>query len=260
MPVIHCAAKVLFLRYFYSHAEFDEKIFIFCPFCRIYTFFIGNAYNNSMNTLHFYKPRRTVCLRAGFLRAAATAVVCASTVLCFVSCENGTVPLFGGKEAVSIACPSWMYDEGAHNGSPQAYALYIDSGRGVQKIALTPNAFFAGGTNRHTLKVVLPKNRVTPFLFYRGETDAKPQGCVYPYDTCANVSGGFTAFVLYKVLLSAGQSEQSEENVFERASLFNWQKLAALMDSYEDPWILNDELMAQKIAEGKFSMRHIKKK
>ena len=210
-----------------------------------------------MNTLHFYKPRRTVCLRAGFLRAAATAVVCASTVLCFVSCRNGTAPLFGGKEVVSIVCPRWFYEEGAQSGLPQAYALYIDSSMRVQKIALAPNVLLSGGAQEQKLKVVLAKNRVTPFLFYCGETDTKPQGCVYPYDTCANVSGGFTAFVLYKVLLS---DAANAESMYERASLFNWQKLAALIDSYEDPWILNDELMAQKIAERKFSARHIKKK
>lgn len=210
-----------------------------------------------MNTLHFYKPRRTVCLRAGFLRAAATAVVCASTVLCFVSCANGTAPLFGGKEAVSIACPSWMYDEGAQAVLPQAYALYIDSDGSVQKIALAPNGLCADGAQEQKLKVVLAKNRVTPFLFYCGETDVKPQGCVYPYDTRASVSGGFTAFVLYKVLLS---DAANAESMYERARLFNWQKLHALISAYEDPWVLNDDLMVQKIAEGKFNVRHIKKK
>ncbi|MGI5076758.1 hypothetical protein [Treponema maltophilum] len=204
-----------------------------------------------MNTLHFYKP-----LHAGVLCAAACALY-ASVTLCFVSCQNGTSAFFGGKGAVSIACPRRFYEEGAQADSSQAFALYIDSSMRVQKIALTPNAFFAGGANRQTLKVVLAKNRVTPFLFYRGETDAKPQGCVYPYDTCANVSGGFTAFVLYKLLLS---DAANAENMYERASLFNWQKLHELISAYEDPWILNDELMTQKIAEGKFGMRYIKKK
>ena len=207
-----------------------------------------------MKILLFYKP-----LHAGVLCAAACALY-ASVTLCFVSCQNGTAPLFGGKEVVSIACPRWFYEEGAQGGSDAGYALYIDSSMRVQKITLAPNALLSGGANRQTLKVVLAKNRVTPFLFYRGGTDTKPQGCVYPYDTHASVSGGFTAFVLYKVLLSAGQSEQSEENVFERASLFNWQKLHALISAYEDPWILNDELVTQKIAEGKFGMRYIKKK
>ncbi len=210
-----------------------------------------------MNILHFYKPLRTVCLRAGFLRAAASAVVCACAIFCFVSCENGTSAFFGGKEAVSIVCPRRVYEEGAQADSSQAFALYIDSSMRVQKIPLASNALCAGGVNEQTLKVVLAKNRLTPFLFYCGETDAKPQGCVYPYDTHASVSGGFTAFVLYKVLLS---DAANAESIYERASLFNWQKLAALIDSYEDPWILNDELMAQKIAERKFSARHIKKK
>ena len=150
-----------------------------------------------------------------------------------------------------------MYDEGAQAVLPQAYASYIDSDGSVQKIALAPNALLSGGAQEQKLKVVLAKNRVTPFLFYCGETDAKPQDCVYPYDTHASVSGGFTAFVLYKLLRS---DAANAENMYERARLFNWQKLAALIDSYEDPWILNDELMVQKIAEGKFGMRHIKKK
>ena len=205
-----------------------------------------------MKILLFYKP-----LRAGVLCAAATAVVCASTVLCFVSCADGTAPLFGGKEAVSIACPRRFYEDGAQGVLPQAYALYIDSSMRVQKITLAPNAILSGEANRQTLKVVLAKNRVTPFLFYCGETDTKPQGCVYPYDTHASVSGGFTAFVLYKLLLSG---TANAENMYERARLFNWQKLHALIKAYEDPWVLNDELMTQKIAEGKFGMRHIKKK
>ena len=204
-----------------------------------------------MNTLHFYKP-----LHAGVLCAAACALY-ASVTLCFVSCQNGTAPLFGGKEAVSIACPPWFYEEGAQAVLPQAYASYIDSDGSVQKIALAPNALLSGGANRQTLKVVLAKNRVTPFLFYRGGTDTKPQGCVYPYDTHASVSGGFTAFVLYKLLLS---DAANAENMYECASLFNWQKLNVLISAYEDPWVLNDELMTQKIAEGKFGMRYIKKK
>lgn len=217
-----------------------------------------------MNTLHFYKPRRTVCLHAGVLRAAAcalrTKVLCASVLcatLCFVSCRNETSAFFGGKEVVSIACPRWFYEEGAQADSSQAFALYIDSSMRVQKIPLAPNALLSGGVNEQTLKVVLAKNRLTPFLFYCGETDVKPQGCVYPYDTHASVSGGFTAFVLYKLLLSGAANA---ENMYERARLFNWQKLNALISTYEDPWVLNDELMVQKIAEGKFSVRHIKKK
>ena len=217
-----------------------------------------------MKILLFYTLRKAVCLHAGVLRAAAcalrTKVLCASVLcatLCFVSCRNGTSAFFGGKEVVSIACPRRTYNEGAQADSSQAFALYIDSDWSVQKIALAPNGLCAGGANGQTLKVVLAKNRLTPFLFYCGETDTKPQGCVYPYDTHTSVSGGFTAFVLYKLLLS---DAANAENMYECASLFNWQKLAALIDSYEDPWILNDELMAQKIAEGKFSMRHIKKK
>ena len=153
-----------------------------------------------MKILLFYKPLRTVCMRAGVLCAAACALY-ASVTLCFVSCENGTSAFFGGKEAVSIACPRWFYEEGAQGGSDAGYALYIDSDGSVQKIALAPNGLCAGGANRQTLKVVLAKNRVTPFLFYRGGTDTKPQGCVYPYDTHASVSGGFTAFVLYLSLI-----------------------------------------------------------
>lgn len=234
-----------------------------------------------MKLLHFYIPQNAVCLHRRFLHVfslrseptAATAsrgarrvrafcarVLCASALcaaLCFMSCRNGTAPLFGGKEVVSIACPRWFYEEGAQSGLPQAYALYIDSDGSVQKIALAPNALLSGGAQEQKLKVVLAKNRVTPFLFYRGGTDTKPQGCVYPYDTHASVSGGFTAFVLYKLLLS---DAANTENIYERASLFNWQKLHAFISAYEDPWILNDELMVQKIAEGKFGMRHIKKK
>ena len=209
-----------------------------------------------MNTLHFYMPRNAVCLHAGVLCAAACALY-ASVTLCFVSCRNGTSAFFGGKEVVSIVCPRRTYNEGAQADSSQAFALYIDSSMRVQKITLASNALLSGGANRQTLKVVLAKNRVTPFLFYRGGTDTKPQGCVYPYDTHASVSGGFTAFVLYKLLLSG---TANAGNMYERASLFNWQKLHALISAYEDPWILNDELMTQKIAEGKFGMRYIKKK
>ena len=212
-----------------------------------------------MKILLFYKP-----LHAGVLCAAAcalrTKVLCASVLcatLCFVSCRNGTSAFFGGKEAVSIVCPRRTYNEGAQADSSQAFALYIDSSMRVQKIPLAPNGLCAGGGNGQTLKVVLAKNRVTPFLFYRGGTDTKPQGCAYPYDTHASVSGGFTAFVLYKLLLS---DAANAENMYERASLFNWQKLHALISAYEDPWILNDELMTQKIVEGKFGMRYIKEK
>ncbi|WP_428771018.1 hypothetical protein V1L52_04010 [Treponema sp. HNW] len=130
-----------------------------------------------------------------------------------------------------------------------AYLLFVDEKGMARKVSLS-----AGPDE---ICLILPKNRVTPFLFFAGEADTRPFGSVYPYDTASDKAGGFTAFILYRLFIC---SQNDSQTIYERIRYFNWAKLKAAVSVYEEPWALDDVLIAEKIAEGTFNSRHIKKK
>lgn len=161
------------------------------------------------------------------------------TLLCLSTCRQPTIPFFGTHEKVVLKIPQPDF----------TYLLFIDETGTARKSALSPG--------EGELRLVVAKNRVTPFLFYTGEADTCPVGCIYPYDTASDKAGGFTAFVLYRLFIC---SENEEQKIYERISLFNWAKLKESVTVYEEPWKLDDALIAKKIAAGTFNSRHIKKK
>lgn len=180
------------------------------------------------------------------------------TVLCTAGCTQSTLPLFGTHEKISLRIPeqyrSQSTTQNEENSAPRrsvhsAYLFYIDEKGDARNILLHEG--------QGEIQLVLPKNRVTPFLFYMDETDIRPQGCIYPFGTKADKSGGFTAFILYRLFVL---SHNSNQTVYEHVSLFNWPKLNALICTYDDPWQLDDVLIAEKIAKGTFNGSHIRTK
>ncbi len=173
--------------------------------------------------------RKTVCAAPFFW----------GVLLCVSSCSQTAFPFFGTHEKIVLKVPD----------PEAAYLLFIDEKGEVQKITLS--------AGQGEVRMVVPKNRVTPFLFYTGEADTCPLGCVYPYDTVSDKAGGFTAFILYRLVTAVQVDGQKN---YERISLFNWVKLKEVISTYENPWILDDVLIAAKIETGTFNTRNIKKK
>ena len=160
--------------------------------------------------------------------------------LLYVSaCSQTAFPFFRTHEKVVLKVPD----------SNAAYLSFIDEKGQADKTALS--------AGQGEICPVLPKNRVTPFLFYTGEADSCPLGCVYPYSTVSDKAGGFTAFILYRLFTC---SQNGGQEIYERIQCFNWAKLKEAVSAYENPWILDDVLIAEKIAAGRFSARNIKKK
>lgn len=160
-------------------------------------------------------------------------------LLCVSACSQSAFPFFGTHEKVVLKVPQ----------ADAAYLLFVDEKGEVQKTTLS--------MGQDEVRMAVPKNRVTPFLFYTGEADSCPLGCVYPYDTVFDKAGGFTAFILYRLVTAVQVDGQKN---YERISLFNWAKLKTAVSTYEEPWTLDDALIAAKIETGTFNTRNIKKK
>ena len=173
--------------------------------------------------------RKTVCAGPLFF----------CVLLCVSSCSQTAFPFFGTHEKIVLKVPA----------PEAAYLLFIDEKGEGRKTTVS--------AGQSEVRMVVPKNRVTPFLFYTGEGDTCPLGCVYPYDTVSDKAGGFTAFILYRLVTC---SQTDGQKIYERISRFNWAKLKASVSTYEEPWTLDDALIAEKIAAGRFSSRNIKKK
>ena len=188
---------------------------------------------------------RMVC---SFLRAVLPLCVC----MCALSCAHNTIPFFGSHEKVVLTVPEQYRMYGVptvQNSQDRARLLYIGE-RGEAHTLILDN----GQTE---VCFVLPKNRVTPFLFYTRGSDTEPTGCIYPFNTESSRCGGFTAYILYRLFVL---SQNDSETVYKHLSRFNWVKLNDLICRRENPWKLDDALITEKIADGTFSARHIKEK
>ncbi len=126
--------------------------------------------------------------------------------------------------------------------SSNGYIVYIDENNLVQK-------------ESYGSDIVLKKNRLTPILCYTSDYDEKPLGCVYPFSTELDVHGGFAAWVVYKLLCC---SNEEPSLVHEYLTHFNWKKFLEILRKYENPWILDQELIFENISDRTFNIYSVK--
>ncbi len=122
------------------------------------------------------------------------------------------------------------------------YYIFIDENNSVQKVSDSSD-------------ILLAKNRLTPVLAYANDIDEKPRGFVYPYSETLDAYGGFSAWILYKLLVC---SNEESEKVHHYLSHFNWNRFLELISKYEDPWKLNQDLIFENISDRTFNVYSIK--
>ena len=122
------------------------------------------------------------------------------TILLFASCDTMY------KESVNVSTDNGI-----------TYYMYIDENNSVKKVY-------------DSVDISISKNRLTPILAYSSEVDENPLGCIYPYSSTPDVYGGFSAWILYKLLRC---SKEEPEKVHQYLSHFNWQRFSELIEKYE---------------------------
>ena len=123
-----------------------------------------------------------------------------------------------------------------------SYYIYLDENNDVKKVS-------------SVLDISVKRNRLTPILAYASEFDETPLGCVYPYATELDTYGGFSAWILYKLMRC---SNEEPEKVHEYLSHFNWQRFSEQIHKFNNPWNLNQDLIFENISDRTFNVYSVK--
>ncbi len=126
--------------------------------------------------------------------------------------------------------------------------VYIDENHKIQQIGITKEG------QKH-ISISLKKNHITPILLFSSPFDESPQGCIYPISTTLDVYGGFSSFMLYRLIRA---SYGDANKIHEYLSHFNWGRFTTYIKKYEDPWKLNQDLILENIADKTFNVYSIK--
>ena len=142
---------------------------------------------------------------------------------------------------ILVSCET-AYDSIPTSQENYAYYIYLDEHFDVQKVSDISD-------------IPIQINRLTPILAYASELDECPQGCIYPYSTTFDSYGGFSAWILYKLLRC---SKEEPEKVHQYLSHFNWQRFSELIEKYENPWKLNQDIIFENISDRTFNVYSVK--
>lgn len=123
-----------------------------------------------------------------------------------------------------------------------SYLMYLDENN------ITKNVI-------ENTSIQLKKNKITPILLFNSELDTKPLGCIYPFSTTYDIHSGFAAWILYKLLVC---SNENYHDVYEYVSHFNWERFIEEIKKYEDPWMLNQDILFENICDRTFNVYSIK--
>ncbi|MFI3257495.1 MAG: hypothetical protein R3Y36_04270 [Spirochaetales bacterium] len=157
------------------------------------------------------------------------------------SCSHSGDSFFDAPQSVQISLIS--------SSPAPTHIVYIDENLNPKTMFILPGAT--------TINVPLKQNRLTPILLYCDEADTQPHGCIYPIAVQTDQKSGFTAWILYKLLVS---SNENNEDVYDFLARFNWSRFHSYIETYENPWILNQDLIFENIADATFNVYSIKKK
>ncbi len=107
----------------------------------------------------------------------------------------------------------------------------------------------------------LQKNTITPLLIEFSSRDEEGNhqkiGFLYPITTEFSKAGAFCANIYFKLLLN---STESSEKIRKFCSYFNWNRFYEMVCDYDDPFVLNEEVMCHDIASGNFSSYSFREK
>ncbi len=128
--------------------------------------------------------------------------------------------------------------------------VYIDENYSVQKLLIS-------NQSDNNISISLNQNFLTPVLLYTSPIDSKPKGCIYPISTEIDIYGGFAAWILYRIMLQTNENKQLAQ---EYLSHFNWQRFINYIQKYENPWMLNQDIIIENIVDKTFNVYSIKEK
>lgn len=80
-------------------------------------------------------------------------------------------------------------------------------------------------------------------------------GLILPTKSMASPASSVSSKVFFKLI----QGSENKKQALEYASFFNWAKLTESLEKQKDLFILDIDLMASDIADGKFTSKSIKK-
>ncbi len=130
--------------------------------------------------------------------------------------------------------------------------LYIDEKNQIHEI--TKNQFSEIALAQKDFSITLKQNDITPILVFF-ENEIYPVGTIYPYSKKISKTEGFSAKILFRFL---NETKSTNPKLLkDYISRFNWAKFSEKIATYENPWILNQDLILQKLSDKTFSAKDI---
>ncbi len=128
--------------------------------------------------------------------------------------------------------------------------VYIDETNTKKTVVMTQS-------QKDHFTLSLKKNHLTPVLVYTSQIDAEPRGCIYPLSTTITTHNGFAAWILYRLLQATHNDSISAHSYL---SHFNWRRFSSYIKKFQNPWVLNQDLILENIADKTFNVYSIKVK
>ena len=130
--------------------------------------------------------------------------------------------------------------------------LYIDEKNQIHEI--TKNQFSEISLTQKDFSITLKQNDITPILAFF-ENEIYPVGTIYPYSKKISKTEGFSAKILFRFL---NETKSTNPKLLkDYISRFNWAKFSEKIATYENPWILNQNLILEKLSDKTFSAKDI---
>ena len=130
--------------------------------------------------------------------------------------------------------------------------LYIDEKNQIHEI--TKNQFSEISLTQKDFSITLKQNDITPILVFF-ENEIYPVGTIYPYSKKISKTEGFSAKILFRFL---NETKSTNPKLLkDYISRFNWAKFSEKIATYENPWILNQNLILEKLSDKTFSAKDI---
>jgi hypothetical protein len=130
--------------------------------------------------------------------------------------------------------------------------LYINENNEIREI--TQNHFSEIALTQKDFSILLKQNDITPVLVFL-ENEIYPYGAIYPYSKEISKTEGFSAKILFRFL---NETKSTNPKLLkDYISRFNWAKFSEKIATYENPWILNQDLILQKLSDKTFSAKDI---
>ena len=127
--------------------------------------------------------------------------------------------------------------------------LFIDSENQIKEYTFSKDIKLQK-KNLFTLPLV--QNQLTPILVYF-EGFLEPFGTIYPISTEISSKNGFAGKILFRLL---NETKSTNPKLLKKYfSYFNWQRFLEAVNNYENPWMLNQEIILEGISQKSFTSK-----